>query len=438
MPVEAPGEPTGVRVAMALYGDLSHDSRVIREAESLAAEGYAVTIACLGASPAIMDRLRPSALVVVRRPPNDQGLPGGASPYQVDGPSRVRRAFDRAAWLWRYQRSLAAWGRQIASAVGPADIWHAHDLTGLQAIVPNLPRDVPIVYDSHELFLETGSAVRLPGLARRLLRAREARLVARCVAMITVNPGLAAVLTEMYHPARIEIVRNCVPRWSPPDTRPNLLREALGLAGDAPILLFHGSIEPDRGIERLVAALTAPGLEGLHLVLLGNGEMREALAIRAGAADLAGRLHLIPAVSPAELPGWVASADIGAVLQEPANQNLVLSTPNKLYEAIAVGTPVVASDLPEIARIVRDDPDGPLGLLCDPGDQESIVIALRSLLEPPRTRLLDLRTRCLRAAEARLNWETEATHLTGLYADLSERLRPGATHDGTEADPPRP
>jgi glycosyltransferase involved in cell wall biosynthesis len=423
---------------MALYGDLSHDSRVIREAESLAAVGHAITIACLTASPAIIDRLRPSALVIVRRPPNDEGLPGGANPYQVEGPSRARRAFDRARWLWRYQRSLAGWGRQISEAVGPVDIWHAHDLTGLQAIAPNVARDVPIVYDSHELFLETGSAVRLPGLARRLLRAREARLVARCAAMITVNPGLAKVLTEMYHPARIDVIRNCVPRWSPPASRPNLLREALGLADDVPILLFHGSIEPDRGIERLVAALTAPGLEGLHLILLGNGEMREALAIRAGAPDVGGRLHLIPAVSPAELPGWVASADIGAVLQEPANQNLVLSTPNKLYEAIAVGTPVVASDLPEIARIVRDDPDGPLGLLCDPGDQESIDMALRSLLEPPRARLLDLRTRCLRAAEARLNWETEARRLTGLYADLSERLRPGAIHDGSEAGSPRP
>ena len=134
------------------------------------------------------------------------------------------------------------------------------------------------------------------------------------------------------------MVRNCAPRWSPPAVRPDLIREKLGLADEAPILLFHGSVEADRGIEQLIAALGAPGLEDLHLVLLGNGELRDAFEVRSREPDVAGRLHLIPAVPPAELAPWVASADIGAVLQEPANQNLVLSTPNKLFEAIAVGT----------------------------------------------------------------------------------------------------
>lgn len=414
---------------MALYGDLSHDSRVIREAESLAGAGFAVTIACLNASPATVARLRTSARVVVRRPPGAHGRPGEPSPFFAGGSSRARVAFDRARWLWRYQKSLAHWGRQISQAASPVDIWHAHDLTGLQAVAPYVPRHVPIVYDSHELFLDTGSAVRLPRVARRFLQAREARLVGRCAAVITVNPGIAAVLKSLYHPPRIEVVRNCPPRWTAPAERPNLIRELIGLAEDVPIALFHGSLEPDRGIEQLIAALNAPGLENLHLVLLGYGEIREALEIQAGDPHLMGRLHVLAAVSPAELPQWVASADVGAVLQQPVNRNLVLSTPNKLYEAIAVGTPVVASDLPEIARIVRDDPDGPLGVLCDPGDPEAIVAALHALLDPPRARLVEMRTRCLRAAESRLNWEVEASHLLGLYSDLSTGWRPSGDGD---------
>lgn len=429
MHVEAAPRRAGLRVAMALYDDLSHDSRVIREAESLSGAGLAVTIACLDASPETIARLGTSARVVVRRPPGDLGRPGEPSPFLAGGSSRLLMALDRARWLLRYQRSLARWGQEVSEAAGPVDIWHAHDLTGLQAIAPSVPRHVPIVYDSHELFLETGSAVRLPRLARRLLRAREAQLVGRCAAVITVNPGLAAVLGRLYHPARIEVVRNCPPRWSPPAKRPNLIRGMLGLADDAPIALFHGALEPDRGIEQLIAALTAPGLEDLHLVLLGYGEIREALEIRASDPHLSGRLHVLAAVSPAELPQWVASADVGAVLQQPTNRNLLLSTPNKLFEAIAVGTPVVASDLPEIARVVLDDPDGPLGILCDPGNVEAIVAALRSLLDPPRARLLDIRTRCLRAAESRLNWEVEASHLLDLYSDLGAVRRSDGIRD---------
>lgn len=430
VPREATSTPRSLRVAMALYGDLTFDSRVIREAESLAAAGHKVTIACLDASPAIVARLRTTVRVLVRRAPDSRQPAGAPSPFLSSRSSSPGTIFERAAWLIRFERSLGGWGRLITEAAGSVDVWHAHDLTGLQAIAGSLHRDVAIVYDSHELFVESGSASRLPQVVRRLLRVREAQLVARCVATITVNPGLAAELERLYRPARLVVVRNCLPRWSPLAGRPDIIRERLGLQVDASIALFHGALEPNRGIEQLISALNAPGLEKLHLVLLGYGQMREALELQTDDPDLSGRLHVLPAVEPFDLPQWVASADVGAVLQQPANRNLVLSTPNKLFEAIAVGTPVVASDLPEIARIVRDDPDGPLGVLCDPGDLDSVVAALRSVLDPPQSRLLEMRASCLRAAGSRLNWEVESANLVGLYAELNASL----PREGSRAD----
>lgn len=409
---------------MALYGDLTHDSRVIREAVSLAAAGHMVTIACLQASSRTVDRLAPDVRVIVRRPGGDALLPGDPSPFLRAGSPRSRRAVERARWLWRYRTSLARWGRDIARFVGPVDVWHAHDLTGLEAIAPHVASEVPIVYDSHELFLESGSAARLPRLARSLLRAREARLVARCYAVITVNPGLAAVLDRRYHPSRIEVVRNCPPLRIEPAHRPDLLRETLGIVPEAPVVLFHGSMDPDRGIHHLVAALTARGLEDVHLALLGFGQLRAVFEERALDPALGGRLHLIPPVPPEELTDWVASADVGAVLNEPADGNLVLSTPNKLFESIAAGTPVLASDLPEIRRVVMDDPDGPLGVLCDPRSEDAVAGGLRRLLTPPRQELLEMRIRCRRAAEERLNWSIEAARLLALYDALGDSRRP--------------
>jgi len=96
-----------------------------------------------------------------------------------------------------------------------------------------------------------------------------------------------------------------------------------------------------------------------------------------------------------------------------------LSTPNKLFEALAAGVPIVASDLPELRRIVMDDPAGPLGVLCDPTDPTSIAAAIEGLLGRPPDERAALRERCLGAARDRWNWETESARLVDLYADLA-------------------
>ena len=405
-------------VAMALYGDLSFDSRVIREADSLAAAGYRVTIACLDASPRTVERLGTRVHVTVLRPGGHVVLPGDPVHGDSAHVSRVRRVVDRARWLWRYRSTLERWGRDVVAEVGPVDAWHAHDLPGLEAIAAHVDRGTPIVYDSHELFLEYGTAASLPGFARRLLRAREARLIARSSAVITVNAGLAAELHRRYRPSRIEIVMNCPERWIPPVPRPNRFRDTLDIAADAPIVLFHGAIVAGRGLHLLVGALAAPGLEAVHLVLLGNGPLQAEFAARAHELDVSPRLHVLPAVPPEDLLSWVASADLGTVLVEPVELNLRLSTPNKLFESITAGTPVLASDFPEIRRVVLGDPDGPLGVLCDPRSEEAVAEALRRMLERPSGDLQAMRDHCLRAADRRLNWPTEAARLLALYQDL--------------------
>ena len=89
-----------------------------------------------------------------------------------------------------------------------------------------------------------------------------------------------------------------------------------------------------------------------------------------------------------------------------------------MFEALAAGVPVVASDFPGIRDIIIGDPDGPLGAVCDPADPASIAAALRSILELDGDARADLRRRCLRAAHERWNWEIESAKLVGLYASL--------------------
>ncbi len=137
------------------------------------------------------------------------------------------------------------------------------------------------------------------------------------------------------------------------------------------------------------------------------------------ASPVADRVHVLAAVPPDVLIDWVRDADVAVMPIRDSTLNHRLSTPNKLFEALAAGVPIVASDLPEMRRIVMDDPAGPLGLLCDPTDPASIAGAIADLLGRPAADRAALRERCRTAARDRWNWETESARLVALYADLA-------------------
>ena len=103
---------------------------------------------------------------------------------------------------------------------------------------------------------------------------------------------------------------------------------------------------------------------------------------------------------------------------QASNRSYELATPNKLFEALAAGVPVIASDFAGIRRIVVDDLDGPLGELCDPTDPASIGRAIVRLLSLSPEARAGLAERCRRAARERWNWETESAKLVQLYAEL--------------------
>jgi glycogen(starch) synthase len=406
---------TGLRVAMALYSVITYDSRVLREAEALANAGHTVTIFCLSGTPPEGAPFR----AVAGTPNRSSVLPDGSSPFLGERPSsRWARLVGRIRWVVGYARNIRAWGRWAVATAGDVDVWHAHDLTGLMAVGLLVQKPRRLVYDSHEIFLEAGTAARLPGPLRRLLGLIERRLTRRVVALVTVNEPIAEILQRRLRPRRTVVVHNCPPAWDPPVPRPDLIRAATGIPADAPIALYHGDFSAHRGLEELAAAILRPGLEQVHAVYLGHGSHWAILERMVGDPAYCGRLHLLAAVPPDELLSWVTSADVGMVVIQASTRNHWLSTPNKLFEGLAAGLPVVVSDFPGMHRIVLDDPSGPLGAVCRPDDVDDVARAIRSIVELPPEARQDLRARCLRAAHERWNWETESARLVDLYAGI--------------------
>ncbi|MBF8289624.1 MAG: glycosyltransferase [Chloroflexi bacterium] len=275
------------------------------------------------------------------------------------------------------------------------------------------------MYDSHEIYLESGANADQPAWLRGLMARLERRWVARSAALVTVNESLAAELRRRYAPVRTVVVHNCPPRsYSPTPGVPDLLRAATGIPVDEPIALYHGAFSRHRGLEELAAAVAEPGLERVHAVFLGYGGLRSELDALALGPAAPGRIHVLAAVPPEELGAWVASADVGVMAIQPSTINHRMSTPNKLFECLGAGVPVVASDFHEMRQIVCDDPEGPLGVVVAPDDIPGLGRAILSIVAAPPAERAELRVRCLRAAHGRWNWETESARLVDLYAGL--------------------
>jgi glycosyltransferase involved in cell wall biosynthesis len=114
----------------------------------------------------------------------------------------------------------------------------------------------------------------------------------------------------------------------------------------------------------------------------------------------------------------VAGADVGLMPNQHETLNEYVSTPNKLFESIGVGTPVVSSDFPERRRIILDGPEGPLGALCNPSDPADIARAIVEVIGGTPAEREAYRSRCRAAALARWNWDAQVATLVRFYGDL--------------------
>jgi glycosyltransferase involved in cell wall biosynthesis len=275
----------------------------------------------------------------------------------------------------------------------------------------------PVVYDARDIYVDAANLARLPGPMRRLFAAVERRSARRSSRVVTVNEPYAEVMERRFGVPRPLIVMNCSYRRDLPTVPQRLIHERLGLDPTTRVVLYHGGFSPDRGIEQLIEALPSFP-ERTVLVLLGYGSLEAELERRAAEPGLAGRLFVLPAVAPTELLNWVGSADVVAMPIQPTTLNHRLTTPNKLFEAMAAGVPVVAADLPGMAGIVRDTG---CGLLCDPTSPHAIAAAVRDILDAPDEEREAYRERAIAAAHGRYSWEAQVELLLAEYGRLTGR-----------------
>ncbi len=414
------------RVLMLVQSPVAGDSRVLREAQALTAAGYQVHIVGRGVPEGFAGPdgvgvdsvgraagLRPAAAA-------GTGARAGAPPGALRPALGPALAAGRWALLPEHRaRVERAWRSGAADRVrahlaahGVPDVVHAHDYNTLELAAEVARRTgAALVYDSHEYWRGRARHGRPEPLRRARQAARENALLGRCDLVITVSDGIAERLREL-GARRAVVVRNTFP--ARPATPAGTGAPPARPAG----LVYAGRIGPGRDLETLVAA--APALAGLGVrpVVVGPADAGFLGGLRHAAEAAGAPVDLRPEPLPLDAVDDVYRLEgLAVVTLDDSCENHRLALPNKLFHAVRAGTPVVAADLPELARVVRGEG---LGATYTPGDAASLTAAVAEVA----ARYADA-TAAVAAAQGRYRWEHDAGVLVDAYAALPAR-RAGA------------
>lgn len=287
-----------------------------------------------------------------------------------------------------------------------ADLLVSNDLDTLVAnyLASKFKRSCRLVYDIHEYFTEVPELQGRP-FVKRFWERMEGWIFPKLHTIYTVNQSIAKLYKDKYG-KEVLVVRNVSPRWQP-ETRKT--RADLGLPEDKFIVILQGAgINVDRGAEEAVEAVRE--LENVLLLILGDGDAVPALKSYVTTNGLSEKVQFSTKKPYAEMMQYTACADLGLTLDKPSNLNYRFSLPNKLFDYIHAGTPILCTDLPEVAGMVRKHD---VGMVLE----ELSVPALRkqiSNLQQQPVALSRLKENCLRAAETEC-WENEIETLKKIY-----------------------
>ena len=418
--------------AVVLVGNpVAPYSRALRIARTLEGIGYAVEIAAVAAA-GLPEREVGAGYEIRRYPRSGLWARLRASSRADDGAARsegsaprllartVRRVVRIGAALRRWllwPHTVRGWWATLARDLPSADLYHAcGSLTIAAALAarqraPIGPAGRPavVIYDAIDDVFESNNVLDMPGPVRAWHARRERRWARAADALITVNEPLADRLAARWGRRPVPIpnypdlgaasdpeVDGPPSGPRPPDgTRPpgsgHLDRRAAGVRlrdeADLPastrIVLFQGRLGPRLGLDEAAEAVLL--VPDAALVLLGFGRGFEREQSRDRDPRFAGRHVTLPARHPDELLAWTAGADVALIPLPPVSVNQRLSSPNKFWEALAAGTPVVVpASLTYMAGIVRDGDLGVVATSERPADlARAMVTALDRSAENP-------------------------------------------------------
>ena len=260
-----------------------------------------------------------------------------------------------------------------------------------------------VIYDTHELETETEQISK----ARKLiLKIVERRLINHVDGVIVVSDSIADWYKTGYKLKQVDIVRNIPYKQDNDLPQSKILKDKFNIRDNEMLFIFQGVLSKYRGVDILLNVFSRLDAQR-NIVFMGYGPMQPIIKTY---EERHPNIHFQPAVSQSEVAKYTSSADVGLSILENTCLSIYYSLPNKLFEYIVSGLPVIISDLPEMAKIVDDNDIG----WKVPVDEESIIklikgISLHDIAQKKRN-VLNCRDQ--------FNWETEEKVLKAAYNQI--------------------
>ena len=364
-----------MRILIGILSELSHEGRQERMVASLEMAGHEVAITRMN---------------------NGEGEASafwqGRRLIELENRREGRRKLYFLKFMRWFRRLIQTERPDLVLAIDPPALAPALKATG----------NFRLVYDAREHWAELPT-VRDRPLVRHYWEGVENRGLLRADAAFTVCGSIAAELAKRSGRAGIGLVRN-VPAYSWEDDRSRhagALRERFQLPADSRVIVYAGGFWPGYDFRPLMKAIEAMP-EEVHLLMLGDGPGRQDhLAFRDTSTAMR-RLHLPGKVASHELDTLLKGADAGTILTPDLGLSYRFLLPNKLFEYIQAGLPVLASPLPELSAVIAGRQ---LGRLVDPADSTAIARELAALLDTP-----EMWQQRLGQAARELCWEKEEAY----------------------------
>lgn len=288
-----------------------------------------------------------------------------------------------------------------------ADLLYANDLdTLLPNYLVSKIRSIPLIYDSHELFCEVPELLTSP-FKRKIWLKIEKSIVPKLKNCITVNESIAKIFEEKYK-VKFNVIRNIsdmVENFEPRS------KEELGLPLNKNIILLQGAgINIDRGAEELVDAMKF--VDNAFLLIIGGGDCWEVLQKKVNDQHLSEKVLLIDKMQKIQLMSYTFNADLGISIDKNTNLNYYYSLPNKIFDYLQAGLPILASRLPEIEKIITHYR---IGDFIDDHKPQTIAGKINEMLASQKLREYKENTN---VAAKELSWVTEKQKLKAIFSQF--------------------
>jgi glycosyltransferase involved in cell wall biosynthesis len=290
-----------------------------------------------------------------------------------------------------------------------ADIIVSNDLdTLLPCYLISKIKRIPLVYDNHEYFTGVPELIERPNI-QKIWKTIERNIFPKVRFIYTDNFAKKKLFENEYQKP-VEVVMN-VPVWENNTEVP--VEYILPELKDKFVLMYQGTgINIKRGTEELTEAMQFLDRRFI-LVFIGSGDVINVLKDIVKQKQLEDRVLFVPKVPLQVLKYYTRQGTIGVTIDKPISENYIYSMPNKLFDYIHAGLPVLASHLQEVDRMIELYN---VGTFIDQHEPKHIAERIQWIYDHPD--LLKLWQDNTRLASQQVNWKTQEEMLEKIFSDV--------------------